>query len=171
MTITEAAALIKPGLEANIQRATWADLGCGSGIFTKALATCLHEGSIIYAVDKEAQLLKSQGDVKIEFLKLDFIRDDLPFFNLDGLLMANALHYVKDKMQFLEKAKRQLKPDAQMIIVEYDAEIPNHWVPYPISFLNLVETCQIAGFAHIKKIGERNSVYNAQKMYACSVKR
>jgi len=170
MTIAEAAELIKPGLEATIQRATWADLGCGSGTFTKALATCLHEG-IIYAVDKESQVLKSSNAVKIEFLKLDFIHDDLPFSTLDGLLIANALHYVKNKLQFLEKVKKHLKTVGQMIIVEYDTEVKNHWVPYPMSFQNLTETFHHAGFTDIKKIGERNSVYNAQKMYACSVKR
>ena len=54
--------------------------------------------------------------------------------------MANAFHYVKDKPAFIEKIKKHLKPSGQMIIVEYDTVRQNRWVPYPISFENLIQT-------------------------------
>jgi ubiquinone/menaquinone biosynthesis C-methylase UbiE len=171
MTTTEAASLIKPGIDANDKPSAWADLGCGSGTFTKALATCLGVGSKIYAIDKEHQTIKVNDDIAIQFFKLDFVEDELPLSDLDGILMANSLHYVKEKTKFLDKIKQMLKPYGQMVIVEYDTKIANQWVPYPMHYLSLVETFSKAGFTHIKKIGERNSVYNGQKMYACSVKR
>ena len=43
-----------------------------------------------------------------------------------------------------------------MIIVEYDTVRQNRWVPYPISFENLIETFSTAGFTYVKKVGERN---------------
>ena len=172
MKVTDATTLIKAGIPDKIKNATWADLGCGSGIFTAALATLLGDVGKIYAVDKEVQNLEIEaaGKLKIEFIKLDFINDALPFSKVDGILMANAFHYVKDKPVFIEKLKKYLKAGGQMILVEYDTVKQNRWVPYPISFENLVQTFSTAGFTYIKKIGERNSVYRLEKMYAASIR-
>src|ERR1700704_757794 len=77
----------------------WADLGCGSGLFTKALSTLLQTGSKVAAVDKDASALKKVivvHGISLEKLHADFINNDLPLQNLDGILMANALHFVKD---------------------------------------------------------------------------
>lgn len=172
MKVTEAKALIESGFLEVAPKTTWADLGCGDGIFTKALAQQLGDGSTIYAVDKESQQITSPDvhKVKIEFIKLDFINDKLPFSNLDGVLMANSLHYVKDKSQFIDGVKKHMKSDGQWIIVEYDTERQNPWVPYPISFNNLVKAFVAAGFNQINKIGERKSIYGSAKMYACTIK-
>lgn len=173
MKVTEAAALIESGVQPWTAKATtWADLGCGSGTFTKALASLLGDGSKIYAVDKVSQSITSSetNAVDIEFFKIDFIHEELPFSNLDGVLMANSLHYVNDKLQFIENVKKHLKAEGQMIIVEYDTEKRNPWIPYPVSFEVLRKILSGGGFTHIKKIGERNSIYRVEKMYACSVK-
>src|SRR5688572_25740157 len=166
MKVSDATILIKGGMPAKINNTVWADLGCGGGIFTNALARLLGDRGKIYAIDKENQAIEidTGGKIRIEFVKLDFIHDELPFLTVDGILMANALHYVKDKAAFIEKVKKHLKPTGELIIVEYDTARQNRWVPYPISFENLIETFSSAGFNQIKKIGERNSVYRAEKM-------
>ena len=172
MEVTEARALIEPAFHNPNRNATWADLGCGTGTFTQALATLLEEGSKIYAVDKEHQQIKpgAMSSTDLQFIKLDFVREVLPFTNLDGILMANALHYVKDKITFVNGLVSYLKPSGQFLIVEYDTQNQNQWVPYPISFDTLVKTFS-SRFTHIIKIGERNSIYRQGKMYACSMKR
>lgn len=173
MKISEAATLIQSGVQNNIPNATWADLGCGSGTFTKALATLLRERSKIYAVDKVDQPIKSPNEnkVEIEFIRLDFINEALPFTNLDGILMANALHYVKEKDTLIKKLTTHLKPTGQFIIIEYDTKNSNQWVPYPINFENLRKTFSTAGFRDVKKFNERKSIYQAGKMYAAVVRR
>jgi ubiquinone/menaquinone biosynthesis C-methylase UbiE len=172
MKVSDATTLIRPGIPDKFQNTIWADLGCGSGIFTNALASCLGDGGKIYAVDKENQALEIDfgSKMRIEFIKLDFVNDALPFFSVDGILMANALHYVKDKAAFIEKVKKHLKPSGELIIVEYDTVRQNRWIPYPISFEKLTQTFTRAGFTHIQKIGERNSVYRSEKMYAAAIK-
>ena len=111
MKVSDATTLIKPGIPDKIKNTVWADLGCGSGIFTTALASLLGDFAIIYAVDKEHQDLgiEAAGKIKIEFIRLDFINDALPFSNVDGILMANAFHYVKDKPAVIDKLKKHLK--------------------------------------------------------------
>lgn len=172
MKVSDAIALIKAGIPDGMINNVWVDLGCGSGIFTSALASLLGDGGKIYAMDKENHALGIETDSKtrIEFIKLDFINDALPFSLVDGILMANALHYVKDKAAFIEKLKKHLKTHGELIIVEYDTVRQNRWIPYPISFEKLTQTFFDAGFSQIKKIGERNSVYRSEKMYAATIK-
>jgi ubiquinone/menaquinone biosynthesis C-methylase UbiE len=172
MNLTEAIHLIRPAFVGNMSRQTWADLGCGSGLFTKALATLLGRDSNIYAVDHEDQLIDSKRDIAaIEFMKLNFIDDALPFAALDGILMANSLHYVKDKISFIRKLVHHLAPDGRFIIVEYDTTRANTWVPYPIAFDQLAAVFTELGFRKIQRIGERRSIYRSGKMYACLVER
>jgi ubiquinone/menaquinone biosynthesis C-methylase UbiE len=172
MKVNDATTLIRDGIPVKIKNTNWTDLGCGGGTFTNALANLLGDGGKIFAIDKQSQEINidSLRPIKIQFMKLDFINDPLHFFNLDGILMANSLHYVKEKPLFIEKIKKHLKTNGELIIVEYDTVKQNRWVPYPISFDNLLETFSSAGFNHIKKIGERSSVYRSEKMYAASIR-
>ncbi|MEO7990928.1 MAG: methyltransferase domain-containing protein [Chryseolinea sp.] len=169
MEIKEAIHLIELALPEKVQHAQWADLGCGSGTFTIALSHLLGKESKIYAVDKQSQSIHSSTDVEIEFIKADFSNDSLPISNLEGILMANALHYIKDKSAFIEKIKSYLKETGQLIIVEYDTEHANQWVPYPIPFHQLKSLFAEHGFNKIQKTGEYNSIYNSNKMYACVI--
>ena len=52
MELGEAISLIQTDEIIQDKQTTWADLGCGSGLFTRALAGLLYTGSTIYAIDK-----------------------------------------------------------------------------------------------------------------------
>ena len=171
MMVTGQINLIKAALPERKLDSTWAELGCGTGTFTNALATLLSAGSKIYAIDKENQLLQStHNGAQIVFIKANFENAPIPHSNLDGILMANSLHYIKDKLTFARKLVEAMKPNGQLIVVEYDRTNANHWVPYPISFVGLKDIFSALGFDNIKKIGERNSIYGSGKMYACSIR-
>ena len=168
MNFAEAITLIKPAFESR-KCGTWCDLGCGSGLFTQALASLLAKESRVFAVDKSVQQIRSESpDVVIEFHRLDFFHQPLPFSGLDGILMANSLHYVSDKTSFLKRIKKHLKVDGQLVIVEYELTKGNTWVPYPVTYEQLKEILHQLDFSEIKKIGERQSVFGDHKMYACT---
>mgnify|MGYP002361559137 CR=1 FL=1 len=59
MELSEATILIENDYLAPSGAAEWADLGCGSGLFTYALAQLLHAGSVVHAVDKDTVRLHS----------------------------------------------------------------------------------------------------------------
>ena len=173
MELREGIALIEDDRLRGEKAQRWADLGCGSGFFSEALASLLPGGSTIYAVDKGWSLPHrrvTDNQIAIEPLRLDFVRDRLPFDELDGILMANSLHYVKDPLAFLRTAQRYLKPNHCFLIVEYDIERGNPWVPYPLSFRQLQKLFSEAGYRTIEKLHERPPVRGFSKMYAAWIK-
>lgn len=165
--------LIKGGVVSR-QAAHWADLGAGTGVFTKALAALLsHPESIVFAVDRDVntlnQLAPTNPMATVIKLGLDFVSDELPLHNLDGILMANSLHFVQDKLALIWKLKRMMKPSGVLIIVEYDTSIPSPWVPYPISFALLKKFMMDNGFASVTRLGDSPSIYHQQGLYAALV--
>src|SRR4026208_2139697 len=88
------------------RRGTWADLGAGTGTFTIALARFLGPDSTIYAVDTDANALATlrasmpRDAARIIELHADFSEvfsmPGLGDSQLDGILFANALHFVED---------------------------------------------------------------------------
>jgi trans-aconitate methyltransferase len=77
---------------------TWVDLGCGEGTFTLALAERLAAESTIHAIDRDQRALTKipthHRRVRILTHRGDFTAQPWPFADLDGVLMANSLHYV-----------------------------------------------------------------------------
>jgi len=163
MTLSDAKGLINCDQLNTLQPQTWLDLGCGDGLFSNALQELLPEESVIYAVDKQATTFHSKA---IKFLKLDFVEEKLPIQPVDGILMANALHFVKDKAQFLNKIKKHLLIDGAFLLIEYDMETPNRWVPYPISLTSAKALFKQAGFEFVTKISDRPSLFNSQRIYS-----
>ena len=110
----------------------WADLGAGEGAFTIALAELLGPGAHITAVDRDARAVRSIGD-GIETLVADFTKP-LDLHDLDGVVMANSLHFVRRKQPVLANVMAMLKPGAPLIVVEYSTDRGNPWVPHPFSY-------------------------------------
>ena len=163
MTLSDAKALINCDQLNASQPQTWFDLGCGAGLFSKALHTLLPQGSLIYAVDQQPATFNSK---EIKFLQLDFVKDKLPVYSVHGIIMANSIHFVKDKAQFLERIKKHLLIDGSFLLVEYDMEVSNKWVPYPLSFLAATTLFKKVGFEFANKISERASIFNDQRIYS-----
>ena len=113
----------------------WADLGAGTGTFTRALRSLLRSGSRVYAVDNDRAaiaVLRKIGDDVIP-IQADFSRSlDLPEAPTDGMLFANSLHFVRDAGVVLERLVRLVKPGGRVVIVEYDRRSASPWVPHPV---------------------------------------
>ena len=171
MTQRDAIALIDHPLLRAATPTRWADLGCGSGTFTLALAALLPPGSTIDAIDLRpgiAQQTTARG-VTIIPHSADFVTAELGLNNLDGILMANALHYVRDKPALLQKLRAYYRAPTQgaLLLVEYDTDRPTpHWVPYPLSHAKAAELLPSAGWPQIQKLGSRPSAFGRSQLYA-----
>lgn len=136
-------ALIRDGV-AGERGGRWADLGAGEGAFTRALADLLGPEASIVAVDRDASALRGLGG-NIETRVADFTRP-LDLHDLDGVLMANSLHFVRDKQPVLESVRRMITPGGRLIVVEYGADRGNPWVPYPFVYARWEKIAAQAGF-------------------------
>ena len=167
-------ALIKDGIVGG----TWADLGAGTGAFTLALADCLGGQGTIYAVDQDKHALDQQKrvmqeqfpDMDVHYVVSDFARK-INFPPLDGVVMANSLHFQREKNAVLQLVRSYLKPNGRLVIVEYNADKGNMWVPYPFSYGTWEKMATQNGFKetqHLSSYPSRflNEIYSALSLYA-----
>jgi SAM-dependent methyltransferase len=172
MELNEAMLLLKhPLIENNNHEQYWADLGCGEGLFTKALCCLIPSRGTVYACDlKTPHLPTTINGVNIETGRLDFVKEDLSLFNLHGILMANSIHYVPGKISLLNKLKRSLRPGGFFLFVEYDTDlsVPG-WVPYPMSFASLKKIAGELGCEQPEIIAMKNSIYGRSSLYSAIV--
>lgn len=108
-----------------------ADFGCGSGSWVIPLAERLDEG-IIYAIDlleEPLSVLRSylnrEGIANVKVLnenieKGSSIRDE----RIDLVLMTNFLFQVTDKKKVVSEAKRILKKDGFLLVIEWSPNSP-----------------------------------------------
>ena len=169
MTPADARALIAhPSLGQGAPR-VWADLGCGRGTFTLALAALLPGGSTIHAVDTDraplAGLPRTSHRVTIVPHVGDFTSNAWPRRDLDGVLMANALHYVEDQVPFLETLVAAMD-DPRLLLVEYDTDTANPWVPFPLSRQTAAQQLARAGLPSVTDLGRHPSVFRRAAIYA-----
>ncbi len=144
---------------------TWADFGAGSGAFTLALRELVGESAQINAIDKDRgslQELERQyrgrfGDpAGLHVLAADLSRPlNLP--PLDGALMANSLHYFRDKQKILGVIRTYMKYGSAFLLVEYNVDSGNMWVPHPLSFETWRELAPRAGFSEPRLLGTHPS--------------
>jgi ubiquinone/menaquinone biosynthesis C-methylase UbiE len=167
MQTEDAIALITGAVDHRMVPQTWAELGSGSGTFTKALASLLPTTSTIHAIDRQMQTLpKRYKNADIHFKQADFEKDSIDLNNLNGILLANALHYVKDQQSLMAKLATCLQQNGRFLLIEYDHRKPNRWVPYPVPFASAKEIFAAIGF-NVTKLAERASAFGDATMYSC----
>jgi len=148
-------ALLRPGIHEKGGR--WADLGAGEGAFTLALAELLGPGAHITAIDKDARALRGIGS-GIETRVADFTKP-MDLHDLDGVVMANSLHFVADKAPVLRSVRDMLRPGGRLIVVEYSTDRGNPWVPHPFTYPTWVRMAEAAGLQGTEQLHSVPSRY------------
>jgi ubiquinone/menaquinone biosynthesis C-methylase UbiE len=175
MTLEDAVALIAGGAGPDSAPTTWADLGCGEGTFTRALATQLAPGSTIHAMDRDANALRQvapeHAGVSLVTHRGNFTRLPWPFADLDGVLLANSLHFVDDQPAFIRQCASALKPPKRFLVVEYDTDMISRWTPYPLARRALAGLFVRAGYTSITWLAVRPSIYGRASLYAARLER
>ena len=158
MNHAELVGLLRDGID--VKGGRWADLGAGEGAFTLALADLLGPGANITAVDRDggsmrglsAEMGKKFPGTELEVVVADFTRP-ISLSSLDGIVMANSLHFVRDKRPVLARVHEMLKPGGTLIVVEYGSDRGNPWVPHPFSYERWVQMAAGAGFERTRLLG------------------
>jgi len=151
---------------------TWADLGAGTGAFTLALADLIGPHGVIHAIDRDRAALAELRSAFVSALPqaelrvraADFTRR-LDLSELDGVVMANALHFIDDKAPVLALVRAYLKPGGRLLLVEYDSDRGNTWVPHPLSYETWRGVAADAGFVGTRKLATVPSRF-LQRIYS-----
>ncbi|HEU5185197.1 MAG TPA: class I SAM-dependent methyltransferase [Gemmatimonadaceae bacterium] len=148
---------------------TWADVGAGDGTFTRALAELLGPESRIYAIDRDAGAIATLARWALTDapnvipVTADFTRHlSLPGMEedgLDGMLLANVLHFVRDTGPVLTRLTELVRPGGHIVIVEYDRRRASPWVPHPVPSVKLPVLAEAAGLSTPTIINTRPSLY------------
>lgn len=167
----EMVALIRTGVPN--RTGVWADLGAGMGNFTAALHDLLDPSATIYAVDRDGKAIVAQRahaaqagrGATIVPVQADFTqRLRLP--PLDGVLMANALHFVRDQETTLRQIVAQIKPGGRLLVVEYELDAMQRWVPFPLPFDRFQTLAAAVDLRAPTRVGTRRSPRTGIALYA-----
>ena len=165
--------LIEKGIGKN-SGGVWADFGSGDGAFTLALREIAGGGVKIFSIDKDAARLDTQKEAfaamfpqtQIAFIAQDFTKSlNLP--QLDGLIAANAIHFHQDQVSTMKILASYLKPGGSFIVVEYNDDTGNMWVPYAFLMRTFKTFAIEAGLKNPKLLstissGVLNQIYAAK---------
>ncbi len=145
-----------------------AEFGCGSGHWALALSRRLNKG-LVYAIDVQAESLSAlRGQAEramISNLKVlqrdltDFEGSQLPGRLLEVVLIPNLLFQIEEKEQVLKEAKRILKPNGFLIIVDWlkKARLTDTQ-PYVTAF-QVKQMTHKLGFTFLKELSAGQSHY------------
>jgi hypothetical protein len=89
---------------------------------------------------------------------------------LDGVLLANALHYVRDAAAMLARVAAMLRPGGRVVLIEYDRRAPNPWVPFPIPMADLPALAAAAGLTPPVFVATRPSAFGGD-LYVATMER
>lgn len=104
-----------------------ADIGCGTGAYTIALAESVGEIGQVYAVDVHrevlhtlANTLQKKGIQNVDIVWAD-VEKHIPidWYSLDAVVVSNVLFQLGSVNSLLAQLTKLLKPEGQLLIVEW----------------------------------------------------
>ncbi len=176
MKESDAIDLLRPAVHPS-PGARWADLGAGEGTFTRALAALLGPDATIHAVDRDGRALRTLrawADARSTGPRIHVVHGDvtdrLPLEDVDGMVMANVLHFVRGQAALLARLAACLRPGGRLVVVEYEDRAPSRWVPHPVSAARLAELAADAGLTPPRVAARRPSAYGGEMYVAFAVR-
>lgn len=147
-----------------------ADFGCGAGYFTIPIARKVGKGGKVHAIDILDSALESvRGRAKIgSLLNIDTHKGNLEKEGGSGLedksvdmvILANILFQSKLKDAILNEAKRILKDEGRIVIIEWnDDAIPGSGFLYRIPKEELKDIVKSVGFVRDMEFDAEGSHY------------
>lgn len=167
MTHEDAVSFLSAGVET--PGGSWADLGAGAGTFSQVLSELLGRAGTVVAVDRDSRALERivtppASGAAIRTYHADFT-GPLVLSDLDGLLLANSLHFVTRQERVLARLVSYLKPRGRVLVVEYDNEQRSPWNPYPVPMRRFRQLAVTTGLRDLRELNRRPSLFGGRELY------
>ena len=104
-----------------------ADLGSGSGYFTRRFADAVTETGMVYAIDIEPEMLafvkesmaRRNRPHRTEYILADADDPKLPSQSVDLIFLCNTFHHLEDRQAYFAKLTSALKPGGRIAIIDF----------------------------------------------------
>ena len=111
---------VKPGMAV-------ADLGSGSGYFTRRFVEAVTETGMVFAIDVEPEMLAYVKESVIhmhtaytaEFILAMPDSPKLPFESIDLLFVCNTVHHLEERSKYFRDLQSSLRPGARIAIIDF----------------------------------------------------
>jgi ubiquinone/menaquinone biosynthesis C-methylase UbiE len=104
-----------------------ADIGAGTGLFTRLMAEKVGPEGKVYAVDIAPEFLahiaayaKKNGKKQILTVRGDQQTTNLPKGSLDLVFLSDVYHHLERPQHILASLRESLKPGGRLVLVEFD---------------------------------------------------
>lgn len=107
-----------------------ADIGSGSGLFTRPMARAAGPAGVAYAVDIDAGLLKvverSAREANIENIRTVLAATDDPKLPepVDVALICDALHHIGNQGPYIKTLNKYVKPGGRVAVIDFSERWP-----------------------------------------------
>lgn len=105
-----------------------ADLGSGSGYFTRRFIDSVAPGGTVYAIDVEPKALdyirehltpKQRDHGTIHFVHADADNPRLPPASVDLLFLCNTYHHIEDRTQYFARAAHAIRRGGRLAVIDF----------------------------------------------------
>jgi len=123
-----------------------ADIGCGSGYYTRRLAKAVGTNGIVYAVEIQQEMLDlltsklaAERILNVEPVLGTITDPKLPRAAVDLILMVDVYHEFDHPFEMVAAMCQSLKPGGRIVFVEFRGEDPN----VPIKLVHKMTEAQV----------------------------
>ncbi len=135
-----------------------ADLGAGTGYFSRYLAAAVGPDGTVYAVDPEPNLVvhlrsraEQEGTANVIPILASTDNPRLPAAGIDLVLVVDTYHHIDGRREYFRRLQRSLKPNGRIAIVDWQKrELPvGPPPPHKLAREQVVEEMTAAGYTLI----------------------
>ena len=125
---------LKPGMAV-------ADIGAGTGLFSRLFADRVGSEGKVYAVDVDkgnldyiARRAKERGYTNVEVILAKYDDPLLPEGGVDLIFTCNTYHHLKNRADYFKSAAQYLRPGGRVAVIDYAGKgwfsrLFGHWTP------------------------------------------
>ncbi|MEP7273455.1 MAG: class I SAM-dependent methyltransferase [Acidobacteriota bacterium] len=134
-----------------------ADLGSGSGLFTRPIAKVVGDKGVVYAIDIDPDLLKhvekTARDEQLTNIRTVLAIESDPKLPeaVDLIAIIDTLHHIDNRPTYLSNLKRYLRPGGRIAIIDFSETWPVGHEAMRYSFADLQSWMEKGGYERSEK--------------------
>jgi arsenite methyltransferase len=132
-----------------------ADLGAGSGLFTRPIAGKVGEKGTVFAIDIDPELLKhiDKTAEKSANVRTILAAEDDPKIpeRVDLIVIIDTLHHIQNREAYLKKLRDYLQPSGRIAILDFSMNWPPGHEQMKYTLEELEGWMKSAGYKRLEK--------------------